>query len=152
MACVSKRRGKWVVDYRDGAGIRRWITCATRREADAIHAEKVREARQPTRPVVDSNITVASYSERWLSQTTATVKAKTLEGYAKTLRLHILPTLGSRSRRAFLTALHAAQLRFVAAPARRESRPRSEATRSCLDPAHGWQIRGSGFRWATRWQ
>jgi len=95
MACVSKRRGKWVVDYRDGAGIRRWITCATRREANAIHAEKVREARQPTRPVVDPNITVASYSERWLSQITATVKARTHEGYAKTLRLHILPTLGT---------------------------------------------------------
>ena len=33
MACVRKRRGKWVVDYRDGAGIRRWVTCETRRDA-----------------------------------------------------------------------------------------------------------------------
>lgn len=31
MACIRKRRGKWVVDYRDGAGVRRWVTCETRR-------------------------------------------------------------------------------------------------------------------------
>ena len=26
MACVRKRRGKYVVDWRDGAGVRRWKT------------------------------------------------------------------------------------------------------------------------------
>ena len=33
MACIRKRRGKWVVDYRDGAGRRCWVTCNTREEA-----------------------------------------------------------------------------------------------------------------------
>lgn len=32
MACIRKRRGKCVVDYRDGAGIRRWKTYETKRE------------------------------------------------------------------------------------------------------------------------
>jgi hypothetical protein len=64
MACIRKRRGTWVVDYRDLAGIRRWVTCATRREAEAVMADRVREARQPTRPVVDPNITISAYAER----------------------------------------------------------------------------------------
>ena len=34
MATVSKRRGKWVVDYRDFLGKRVWITCDTKKEAD----------------------------------------------------------------------------------------------------------------------
>jgi integrase len=35
MACVRKRRGKWVLDFRDQHGKRHWQTFATRREADA---------------------------------------------------------------------------------------------------------------------
>lgn len=45
MACIRKRRGKYVVDYRDGAGLRRWVTCETRREAQDALAEKIRRAR-----------------------------------------------------------------------------------------------------------
>ena len=93
MACIRKRRGTYVVDYRDGAGIRRWVTCETRREADAV-MDKVREARQPTRPVVDPNITLNAYAERWRATIEATVKPRTRESYSQTLRLHILPTLG----------------------------------------------------------
>jgi integrase len=91
MACIRKRRGKWVVDYRDGAGIRRWVTCATRRDADAILDEKRRESRQGTRPVVDPDITLEDYSKRWLGIVQATVKRATYESYDNTLRLHILP-------------------------------------------------------------
>ena len=93
MACIRKLRGKYVVDYRDGAGIRRWVTCATRCEAEAV-MDKVRGARQPTRPVVDPNITVNAYAERWLATIEATVKPRTRESYGKTLRLHILPAVG----------------------------------------------------------
>ena len=34
MATVSRRRGKWVADYRDGAGRRHWETYETRRAAE----------------------------------------------------------------------------------------------------------------------
>jgi integrase len=94
MACVRKRRGKWVVDYRDGAGIRRWITCETRRDADAILDEKRRESRQGTRPVVDPDITIEDYSTRWLAIVQATVKQATYESYRNMLRLHVLPAFG----------------------------------------------------------
>jgi hypothetical protein len=38
MACIRKRRGKWVADYRDPSGRRRWITRDTRKEAEAALA------------------------------------------------------------------------------------------------------------------
>jgi len=94
MACVRKRRGKWVVDYRDSAGIRRWVTCETRRDAEAIHDEKRRESRQGTRPVVDSDITIEDYSKRWLAVVQATVKRATYESYSNMLRLHVLTAFG----------------------------------------------------------
>jgi len=94
MACIRKRRGKWVVDFRDSASIRRWVTCETRREAETVLEEKLRESRQPIRPAVDLNVTVAAYAERWLHLITASIKPRTLESYEKTLRLHLLPAFG----------------------------------------------------------
>jgi integrase len=95
MACIRKRRGKWVVDYRDGAGIRRWVTCETRRGADAILDEKRRESRQGARPVVDPDITTEDYSKRWLSIVRPAVKPATYQSYSNMLRLHILPAFGT---------------------------------------------------------
>jgi len=34
MACIRQRRGKWVLDYRDGAGRRRWETFETKGAAE----------------------------------------------------------------------------------------------------------------------
>src|SRR5437763_12294505 len=95
MACIRKRRGKYVVDYRDGAGIRRWVTCETRREAETVLLDRAREARQQTRPVVDPNITMSAYAERWLREIAATIKVKTQKSYGLALRLHILTRVGS---------------------------------------------------------
>lgn len=95
MACIRKRRGKYVVDYRDGAGIRRWATCATRREAEDVLSQKVREARQLTRPTVNPDITISEYAERWLSLIAAGVKPRTLTMYRGHLTLHLLPAFGT---------------------------------------------------------
>jgi integrase len=94
VACIRKRRGKYVVDYRDGAGIRRWVTCETRREAETVLLDKARDAGQPTRPSVDPNITVSAYAERWLREVEVTIKPKTRKSYDSALRLYILPALG----------------------------------------------------------
>ncbi len=110
MACIRKRRGRYVVDYRDGAGIRRWVTCRTRQEADDVLAAKVRESRQPTRPVVDHNLTVAVYAERWLGLLT-TLKPRTIDTYSDALRLHLLPHLGGVKVR----LLHKGQVKGVLA-------------------------------------
>lgn len=95
MACIRKRRGKWAVDYRDPAGIRRWVTCETRREAEGVLGDKVREARGRTRPAVDPDITLSAYAERWLAQIAAHAKPRTVVNYGKVLRVHVLPALGS---------------------------------------------------------
>ena len=96
MACIRKRRGRWVVDYRDALGIRRWVTCETKREADEVLSEKIGESRQGAqRPNADTNITVERYAEAWLDQVAANIAPKTLESYRDLLRLHIKPTLGA---------------------------------------------------------
>src|SRR5439155_448477 len=77
VACIRKRRGKWVVDYRDGAGLRRWVTCDTRRDAEAVLDERRRESRQGTRPVIDPDVTLEAYAKRWLTIVKAMVKAAT---------------------------------------------------------------------------
>jgi integrase len=94
MACIRKRRGKYVVDYRDGAGIRRWVTCDTRRQAQDVLSEKLRESRQASRPAVDPNITVSAYLKRWETLIASGVKSRTLADYKDTFRLHLIPALG----------------------------------------------------------
>ena len=94
MACIRRRRNRWIVDFRDAAGIRRWVTCKTRRQAEAVLAEKLDESRQPREPAVDPDIRLQEYSERWLTLIRMTVKPRTLLSYQQILRLHVLPTLG----------------------------------------------------------
>ena len=95
MACISKRRGKFVVDYRDAVGVRRWISCDTRRQAEDVLAEKLRESRQTARPTVDVDLTVTAYAERWLQLVASSLKPRTLQSYSQTLRLHLLPVFGA---------------------------------------------------------
>src|SRR5262245_55632326 len=94
MACIRKRRGKYVVDYRDSAGTRRWVTCDTRRQAQDVLSEKLRESRQVSRPAVDPDVTVAAYLERWETLIRSSIKSRTLTDYRATFRLHLTPALG----------------------------------------------------------
>jgi integrase len=42
MACVRKRRGRWVTDFRDAAGKRHWQSFSTRKQAEAaLHGQQV---------------------------------------------------------------------------------------------------------------
>ncbi len=110
MACIRKRRGKWIVDYRDGAGRRRWATCATRREADDVLATKVREARQQRLGlVVDSDLTVGQYAKQWLAVVATHVKPTTISVYRTMLDKHILPVLGGVK----VQTLHRAQVKAL---------------------------------------
>jgi integrase len=95
MACIRKRRGQWVVDYRDGGGIRRWRTFGTKREAEDCLAKTIPEVRQRRRVVVPVTTTLAQYADRWLHLITHTVKPRTLASYAGMVRLHLLPAFGT---------------------------------------------------------
>jgi len=126
MACIRKRRGKYVVDYRDAAGIRRWQTYETRHEADAALARVLQESGQETCPTVDPAISLADYAAHWLATIEAAVRAGTLKPrtaahYAAILGRHVLPILGRRRvrdlGRARLKALLVAKLDTDLAPA-----------------------------------
>ncbi len=83
-----------MVDYRDATGVRRWVTCATRREAEHILEKSLGEARQPIQPAVDPNITLDAYADHWLAQGAAHLKPSTLTIYTAALRLHLRPVFG----------------------------------------------------------
>lgn len=93
---VSKRRGKWVADFRDAFGIRRWVTCDTKAEAEVAEASgRLAKSGQTTVPTVDPDITLTSYAVRFLSECKARdIKTRTTERYEGALRVHILPRLG----------------------------------------------------------
>ena len=95
MACIRKRRGQWVADFRDGGGVRRWRTFGTKRDAEDFLAKTIPEVRQCKRTVVPVTITVAAYADRWVRLIASTVKPRTLASYASTLRLHLLPAFGA---------------------------------------------------------
>ncbi len=89
------RPGKWIADYRDGAGIRRWKTFTTRRQAeDFLDAERPK-CRQWSRALVHPDITLEKYAARWKQQIAATVKPRTVEAYTQILDQHLVPVFGS---------------------------------------------------------
>jgi integrase len=95
MACIRKRRGQWVVDFRDGGGVRRWRTFGTKREAEDFLARTIPEVRQRRRALVPVTITLQAYADRWIRLMASTVKPRTLASYAGMLRLHLLPAFGA---------------------------------------------------------
>ncbi len=118
MACIRKRRGRWVVDYRDSAGYRRWESFRTREAAEDRLAEVIPDSRQKHRPEVDPNISVKDYSTQWLQGVSAVVKPRTLASYTKTLELHVYPTLGDTQVRKLDRAQIKALLTSKLAPAK----------------------------------
>jgi integrase len=91
MACVRKRRGKYVVDWRDGAGVRRWRTFDKKGAADEFRDKVGPEARRRLLTNIQSTITTKEYVDLWKRLITHTVKPRTLARYAEIFTLHILP-------------------------------------------------------------
>ena len=93
------RPGRWLVDYRDSAGIRRLITVRTRDEAKAVLERVLGESRQQTMPAVDPNITAGAYAARWLETVAVTLKARSHERYSQNWRQHLAPRFGDQRLR-----------------------------------------------------
>ncbi len=94
MACVRKRRGKWVADWRDGAGNRHWKGFETKRAAEDYLDSERQQSRQRTGCTLPAAITIETYSKRWLSHIKTVVKASTYKRYEELLRLHINSAIG----------------------------------------------------------
>jgi integrase len=96
MACVKKRRGKWVLDFRDNTGRRRWETYETRKEADDALAVRVRELRRGTYCPPAQIPTVKEIAEAWLTAKAGEgLKPSTISGLENHVHDHIIPALGS---------------------------------------------------------
>ena len=65
MACIKKRRGKWVVDWRDAQGRRHWETMADKKSASDRLAEVLKN--QGVTLATDDR-TVKEYGGWWLEK------------------------------------------------------------------------------------
>jgi integrase len=94
MACVRKRRGKWVIDYRDASGKRRWKTIeGTRKEADEELAKIVRAGR-PT--AADTKRKFGEYATEWLeTYVKPNCKQSSYWEYQSVIRNHLTPEFGN---------------------------------------------------------
>ena len=94
MACVRFRRGRWVIDFYDQDGKRRWHTMpkgSTRKDANIKKGELEKKTRQGTyRPVkaLPSFSTVADY---WLASKEPNIRHSTYEQYKGHLENHLKP-------------------------------------------------------------
>src|SRR5258706_9974106 len=91
------RPGKWLADYRDGAGVRRWRTFDTKREAEAFLDRERPRARQHTGHAgVSPRVTVKDYATRWLDLVDQLPKLKpaTKYTYRTVLERVWLPKIG----------------------------------------------------------
>ena len=93
MACVRKRRGKWVVDYRDASGKRRWKTVTgTRKEADEELA-RILSVGRPT--AADTKRKFEEYATTWLeTYVKPNCKESTYWEYESVIRNHLTPEFG----------------------------------------------------------
>jgi integrase len=108
------KRDVYVVDYRDGAGVRRLETYATKQEAEDALARVIPESRQAIAPAVNRDITIEDYSKRWLLQIASEIKPRTLRSYKQQVKLHVLPAFGHFRVR----ALHRGHIKAVLAEKR----------------------------------
>jgi integrase len=97
MAAIRKVRKhgrvRWRVSSYDALGQRHQRFFATKAEAEQHQADAITESRHRLAPSVDPAITLRDYAARWLPAHAADhdLKPRTIESYAATLRLHILP-------------------------------------------------------------
>jgi integrase len=95
MACVRKRRGRWVVDFRDHNGKRHWETYDTKKEADDRLADRTIEVREHTYIDAGELPTFAAVAQGWL-----TIKrdhpASTFNFWRSHVELHLVPAFGER--------------------------------------------------------
>jgi len=96
MACVRKRRGKWVIDFYDQFGDRHWETVGTnKKEAEERLAERILKIGKGdyTNPK-DRKITFSVLAERWLTSREGKIRPITIQQYEDHLNKHLLSFFG----------------------------------------------------------
>jgi integrase len=86
---------RWLVDYRDGAGARRFRQFVTRRAAEAFSVQARSEVTAGTHTPDSVSITVKEAADLWLARCERDgLEPTTTDAYRQHLDLHILPRIG----------------------------------------------------------
>jgi integrase len=100
MACVRKRRGKYVLDYYDQHGQRRWETTkGNKREADRLLRQRQEEVERGTYQARSDQTTFEELAEAYIARAKTKVRDITAAEYEDTIRRHILPFFTGRRLR-----------------------------------------------------
>lgn len=87
---------RWLVDYRDGAGIRRFKQFATKRDADQFNIKARGEIAAGIHTADAASITVREAADLWLARCDDDgLERTTIDGYRQHVRLHIMPHVGA---------------------------------------------------------
>ena len=103
MACVRKRRGKWVADYRDHSGKRHWETFETRKEAEQALASSTVALKQGKYVAPNDKRTVTDAYTSWRTLCVEgadnkggkPLRATTAAFYSTVWRVHLEPRWGA---------------------------------------------------------
>jgi len=103
MACVRKRRNRWIADYRDPAGKRHWETFGTRKEAEAALATATVAIRSNRYVPPNDKRTVADAHASWRklcvegsdNKGGKPLRATTAAFYSTVWRVHLAPRWGA---------------------------------------------------------
>jgi integrase len=102
MACVTKRKGKWGVDFRDHTGTRHWKVAPgnTRKAADSLLAELTQKlGRGEYDPLADKKTMDELVEVHRKAHVNVNVRESTKKDYDAVIDLHILPYFSGRRLR-----------------------------------------------------
>jgi integrase len=107
MACVRKRRGKWVADYRDHTGKRHWETFETRKQAEGALANSTVALKENRFVAPSDRRTVKDAFDSWLklcvegsdNRSGKPLRPATRALYSMTWRVHVGPRWGAAKLR-----------------------------------------------------
>lgn len=93
MACIRKRRNKWVLDYRDQHGTRHWETVdGTRKDAEQQLVHRLQEIGKGEFQASRDQMTFDELAEAYkVGHVTVNVLDNTRRDYETNLRLHLVP-------------------------------------------------------------
>jgi integrase len=115
----GEQKSAWIVDYSDAAGKRHIKTFQRKKDADAFAATASVEVREGTHVADRETVTVEAASKLWIASARASgLERSSIEDYERTLRLHIVPFIGTLR----LNALTTVRLRAFEDQLREEGR------------------------------
>jgi integrase len=96
MATVTKRRGKWTLDYYDQHNKRRWeATDGNKKAAELLLAQRLQEIGKGEFQAKAEQTTFNELAESYLASL-VTVRATTMKSYRGVIQLHVQPYFGAR--------------------------------------------------------